>query len=65
MPATDYQPFAAQFNRNKSRAEQWAYLAHDAGMKYLGPTTKHPDGFAMFHSQASACTITNATPFRR
>jgi alpha-L-fucosidase len=34
-------------------------------MKYIVITSKHHDGFAMFHSKASAYNIVDATPFGR
>jgi alpha-L-fucosidase len=65
QPLADYQKLAGEFNPTQFNADEWASLAHDAGMKYLVLTTKHHDGFAMFHSQASAYNITDATPFKR
>ena len=34
-------------------------------MKYIVITSKHHDGFAMFHSKASPYNIVDATPFHR
>ena len=34
-------------------------------MKYIVITSKHHDGFAMFHSKASPYNIVDATPFGR
>ena len=34
-------------------------------MKYIVITSKHHDGFAMFHSKASPYNIVDATPFKR
>lgn len=62
---TEYSKFAAQFNPLKFDANQWAALAHDAGMKYMVLTTKHHDGFAMFKSAASDYNVADATPFKR
>ncbi len=62
-PSTGNSP--PQFNPTKFNADEWAALAHDAGMKYMVLTTKHHDGFAMFHSKASAYNIYDATPFKR
>jgi alpha-L-fucosidase len=61
----DYQKFPAQFNPTNFNAEQWVKIAKNAGMKYIVITAKHHDGFAMFHSQASAFNIYDATPFKR
>ena len=65
MPLAEYQKFAGQFNPAQFNADEWASLAHDAGMKYMVLTTKHHDGFAMFRSHASAYNIADATPFKR
>ncbi len=65
MPMADYQKLAEQFNPTKFNADEWASLAHDAGMKYMVLTAKHHDGFAMFDSKASDYNITQATPFKR
>ena len=40
-------------------------LARDAGMKYIVFTSKHHDGFAMFHSKVSKFNVVDATPFKR
>ena len=55
----------ATFNPVKYDADQWVRLAKEAGMKYIVITSKHHDGFAMFHSRASAYNIVDATPFGR
>ncbi len=62
---SDYSKLANEFNPTKFNADEWAALAQDAGMKYLILTTKHHDGFAMFHSKVSAYNIYDATPFKR
>jgi alpha-L-fucosidase len=61
----EYQKLPAQFNPVKFNADDWVKLAKNAGMKYIVITAKHHDGFAMFHSQASAFNIYDATPFKR
>ena len=64
-PLAEYQKFATQFNPTQFNADEWGALARDAGMRYLVLTTKHHDGFALFHSQASNYNIFDATPFKR
>ena len=61
----DYQKLPAKFDPEKFNADEWVKIAKDAGMKYIVITAKHHDGFAMFHSQASAFNIYDATPFHR
>jgi len=65
IPVKDYEKFAARFNPVKFDADQWVKVAKDAGMKYIVITSKHHDGFAMFHSKASPYNIYDATPFKR
>lgn len=65
IPVAEYAKFPAQFNPTKFNAEEWVRTAKDAGMKYLVITSKHHDGFAMFHSKASPYNIVDATPFKR
>jgi alpha-L-fucosidase len=65
IPVAEYQAFAKQFNPMKFNADQWVSIAKEAGMKYMVITSKHHDGFAMFHSQASKWNIFDATPFGR
>ncbi len=61
----DYEKLAQNFNPEKYDAEAWVKLAKSAGMKYIVITSKHHDGFAMFHSKASKYNIVDATPFKR
>ncbi|NOR76793.1 MAG: alpha-L-fucosidase, partial [Draconibacterium sp.] len=61
----DYEKIAENFNPVKYDADAWVKLAKQAGMKYIVITSKHHDGFAMFHSKASKYNIVDATPFDR
>ena len=65
IPVAEYEKLAEQFNPEKFNAEDWVRLAKLAGMKYIVITSKHHDGFAMFHSAASPYNIVDATPFGR
>jgi alpha-L-fucosidase len=65
IPVADYEKLTAKFNPVKFDADKWVKVAKDAGMKYIVITSKHHDGFAMFHSKASPYNIYNATPFHR
>lgn len=65
IPVAEYAALAKQFNPVKFNAEEWVLLAKEAGMKYIVITSKHHDGFAMFHSRTSAFNIYDATPFKR
>lgn len=65
IPVKEYEKIAESFNPRKYDAEAWVKLAKFAGMKYIVITSKHHDGFAMFHSKASKYNIVDATPFDR
>jgi len=65
IPVAEYAGYAKQFNPVKFNADQWVSIAKNAGMKYIVITSKHHDGFAMFHSKASPYNIVDATPFGR
>jgi alpha-L-fucosidase len=64
IPVERYAAYTKEFNPVKFNADEWARLAKEAGQKYLIITSKHHDGFAMFHSQASPYNIYDATPFK-
>jgi alpha-L-fucosidase len=65
IPVAEYAELTKQFNPVKFDAERIVKIAKDAGMKYIVITSKHHDGFAMFHSSASPYNIYDATPFKR
>ncbi|MCX6141931.1 MAG: alpha-L-fucosidase [Ignavibacteriales bacterium] len=65
IPVKEYEQLAAQFNPVKFHAEDIVKLAEDAGMKYIVITSKHHDGFAMYHSKVSKYNVVDATPFKR
>lgn len=61
----EYKAVARSFNPTHFDAMKIAQLAKDAGMKYIIITSKHHDGFAMYHSLCDKFNIVDATPFRR
>jgi alpha-L-fucosidase len=65
IPCEEYQSYTKEFNPTKFDADAWVKLAKNAGMKYIVITSKHHDGFAMFHSTTSPLNIYDATPFKR
>ena len=65
IPVVEYEQLAKQFNPVKFNAEEIVGLAKAAGMKYIVITSKHHDGFAMYHSTVSKYNIVDATPFKR
>ncbi len=65
IPVAEYEALAKNFNPVDFDAEEWVKLAKSAGMKYIVITSKHHDGFAMYHSKANKYNIVDATPFSR
>ena len=61
----EYKAVAKEFNPTEFDAMKIAQLAKDAGMKYIIITSKHHDGFAMYHSKCDRFNIVEATPFAR
>jgi alpha-L-fucosidase len=65
IPVAEYKHLAGTFNPQKFDAKAIARLAKDAGMKYIVITSKHHDGFAMYHSKACDFNIVDATPWKK
>ena len=64
IPIGEYEKLVGRFNPTAFDPDQWATMAHDAGMKYVTITTKHHDGFCLFDSRLTDCCI-RSTPFKR
>lgn len=60
----EYQASAATFNPTQFDAKAWARLAKDCGAEYAVFTTKHHDGYAMFHTALSDFSVEHS-PFKR
>lgn len=65
IPIAEYEKLAAAFNPVYFDADEIIKLAKDCGMKYFVVTTKHHDGFALFHSKVDKFNVVDASPFRR
>lgn len=52
IPNKEYEKLAKAFNPIYFDADEIIKFAKDVGMKYFVVTTKHHDGFALFHSKA-------------
>jgi alpha-L-fucosidase len=65
IPHREYSKLADRFNPVMYDAQEWVRIAKDAGMKYIVITSKHHDGFSMYHTKLSQYNIVDATPFRR
>ncbi len=65
IPVAEYEKLPAQFNPTEFDPAEWVALAKAAGMKYITITSKHHDGFAMFHTRQSDWNIVDRTPYKR
>ncbi len=65
IPKKEYARLADRFNPVRFDAREWAGLAKNAGMKYMVITSKHHDGFCMYHSRQTSYNIVDGTPFKR
>lgn len=65
IPNHEYEKLADIFNPIYFDADEWVMTAKNAGMKYIVVTSKHHDGFALFHSKTDKYNVVDATPFGR
>lgn len=65
IPVADYMAAAGSFRPDHFDAKAIVQLAKDAGMRYIVITSKHHDGFSMFHSKVNSFNIVEATDFKR
>ena len=65
IPNRQYHSLAKIFNPILFDAEEWVHLAKDAGMQYIVITSKHHDGFALYHSRVDNFNLYDSTHFMR
>jgi len=65
IPISEYEKLPARFNPSQFNAREWVTLAKEAGAKYITITSKHHDGFCMYHSRLTPYNVVDATPFHR
>lgn len=53
IPVEEYDNFYKRFNPDKFDAEEWCRLMKRWGIRYISPTAKHHDGFALWFSDYS------------
>ena len=63
IPIKEYEKIPAFFNPINFDPKEWVQIAKNAGMKYITITSKHHDGFAMYHSKVSPYNIVDSTPY--
>ena len=61
----EYAKLASGFYPSKFNAREWVLAIKASGAKYICLTSRHHDGFSMFHTQYSDYNIVDATPFGR
>ena len=62
IPRSRYDSFYLAFDPARFDAREWVSLARRGGMRYIVPTSKHHDGFALWHSEVSPYDM-EATPY--
>jgi alpha-L-fucosidase len=65
IPYKNYKRLADFFNPQSFDAKEWVQMAKNAGMKYITITSRHHDGFSMFHTKTSPYNIVDATPYHK
>ena len=65
IPVEEYEQLAKKFDPVNFDAEKIVKMAKDWGMRYIVFTSKHHEGFAMYHSQCSSYNSVDATPCKR
>ena len=65
IPVEEYEQLATQFDPVNFDADMIVRKAKEWGMKYIVFTSKHHDGFAMYHSECSKYNIVDATPYKK
>ena len=66
IPVSEYEKLAAQFNPVAFDADSLVKMAKENwGMKYIVFTSKHHEGFAMYHSLCDSYNVYDASPCHR
>lgn len=63
--ADEYAKAAKGFYPADFNADQWAEAIRNSGARYICFTSRHHDGFSMWHTAHSDYNIVDATPFKR
>ena len=65
IPNAEYEQLANAFNPIYFNADEWVDIAIESGMQYMVVTSKHHEGFALYHSKVDKFNVVDATPFKR
>lgn len=63
IPINQYEKLPSFFNPTAFDADEWVSMVKKAGMRYITITSKHHDGFAMYHSKVSNYNVVEKTPY--
>lgn len=61
----EYAKLAGGFYPSKFNALEWVKAIKASGAKYICFTTRHHEGFSMFHTKYSSFNVVDASPFKR
>ena len=61
----EYAKAASGFYPANFNAAEWVKAIKESGAKYICLTSRHHDGFSMWHTRQSDYNIVDATPFKR
>ena len=62
LPKDEYSKLASGFYPANFNAHDWVAAIKASGAKYITITSRHHDGFSMFHTKQSDYNIVDATP---
>ena len=62
---SEYSQAASCFYPVRFNAKEWVKAFKESGAKYVTFTSRHHDGFSMWHTRESKYNIVDATPFKR
>jgi alpha-L-fucosidase len=65
IPSAEYAELASRFNPDHWNPDAVVELAQDAGMQFIVLTSKHHDGFSMFHTGMSTFNVADGSPYKR
>lgn len=63
LPKDEYERVALEFNPVKWDPDAIARLARAAGMKFIVITSKHHDGFNLFHTRQTKYNVVDGSPY--
>lgn len=61
----EYAKLAGGFYPSRFNAAEWVSAIKESGAKYICFTSRHHEGFSMFHTKYSDYNVVDATPFKR